>query len=164
MQKQHQRQHKVELVANLKSQFADAKAFLICDYKGLSVKKLEALRNKARAQGIKVQVIKNTLAHIAMKETGYSDLDLKETNVFLWGDDQIALSKLVFDFQKDHKDHFVLKAGLFDKESVSVAHVEAVSKLPSKEELMGMLLSVWTAPVRYFVTGLDNLRKAKEEN
>ncbi|PXA17135.1 50S ribosomal protein L10, partial [Staphylococcus pseudintermedius] len=94
MQKQHQRQHKVELVANLKSQFADAKALLICDYKGLSVRKLEALRNKARNQGIKVQVIKNTLAHIAMKETGYSDLDLKETNVFLWGDDQIALSKL----------------------------------------------------------------------
>lgn len=82
MQKQHQRQHKVELVANLKSQFVDAKALLICDYKGLSVKKLEALRNKARNQGIKVQVIKNTLAHIAMKEAGYSDLDLKEPMCF----------------------------------------------------------------------------------
>ena len=33
----------------------------------------------------------------------------------------------------------------------------------AKKELMGMLLSVWTAPARYFVTGLDNLRKAKEE-
>ncbi|WP_104748216.1 50S ribosomal protein L10 [Helicobacter cetorum] len=159
-----QKQHKVELVANLKAQFIDTQAILVCDYKGLSVSKLEALRNKARVQGIKVQVIKNTLASIAMEEAGCAHLDLKETNVFLWGDDQIALSKLVFAFQKEHKDHFALKAGLFEKESVSVAHVEAVSKLPSKEELMGMLLSVWTAPTRYFVTGLDNLRKAKEEN
>ncbi|WP_104760766.1 50S ribosomal protein L10 [Helicobacter cetorum] len=159
-----QKQHKIELVASLKAEFSNAQALLVCDYKGLSVSKLEVLRNKARVQGIKVQVIKNTLAHIAMKEAGCAHLDLKETNVFLWGDDQIALAKLVFAFQKEYKDHFALKAGLFDKESVSVSHVEAVSKLPSKEELMGMLLSVWTAPTRYFVTGLDNLRKAKEEN
>ena len=47
-------------------------------------------------------------------------------------------------------------------EIADAKHIEAVSKLPSKEELIGMLLSVWTAPARYFVTGLDNLRKQKE--
>lgn len=56
----------------------------------------------------------------------------------------------------------VVKSGYFEGEIVDAKHIEAVSKLPSKEELIGMLLSVWTAPARYFVTGLDNLRKQKE--
>jgi large subunit ribosomal protein L10 len=38
-----------------------------------------------------------------------------------------------------------------------------LSKLPGKEELLGMLLSVWTAPLRGMVTGLDNLSKKQEE-
>lgn len=56
----------------------------------------------------------------------------------------------------------VIKTGCLEGEVVDAKHIEAVSKLPSKEELIGMLLSVWTAPARYFVTGLDNLRKEKE--
>ncbi len=56
----------------------------------------------------------------------------------------------------------MIKSGYFEGVIVDLKHIEAVSKLPSKEELIGMLLSIWTAPARYFVTGLDNLRKQKE--
>lgn len=157
------KQEKVEIVEFLKAEFTQSSAIVVCDYKGIKTKQLEDLRDKSRALGVKVQVIKNKLAKIAMNEAQLPDNQLKDTNIFIWGEDQIALSKVVCKFASDNKDQFALKFGYFDKELVDVKHIEAISKLPSKDELIGMLLSVWTAPARYFVTGLDNLRKQKEE-
>ncbi|CRF46841.1 50S ribosomal protein L10 [Helicobacter heilmannii] len=157
------KEQKQELVSKLASAFSGMDALVVCDYKGLQVKHLEKLRNAARVQGISVQVIKNTLASLALKGANLPALELKESNVFIWGADQIALSKLVMGFAKEHKEHFIVKMGLYEKQAVDSKHIEAVSKLPSREELIGMLLSVWSAPARYFVTGLDNLRKAKEQ-
>lgn len=156
------KQEKIDIVNHLSSEFKDAIALIICDYKGLKVTNLEELRANARAANIKVQVIKNTLASIALKNAECADLGLKDTNIFLWAKDEIALSKVVCKFKDDNSEHFSLKVGLFDKKVVDAKHIESVSKLPSKEELIGMLLSVWSAPARYFVTGLDNLKKQKE--
>lgn len=155
---------KQELIDNLTQEFKAANALLLCDYKGTSVKSLEELRGLARAAGAKVQVIKNTLASIALKNSSYPDLDIKDTNIFIWGTDQIALSKIVVKFASANEASFSIKLGCFEGEKVDKAHIIAVSKLPSREELIGMLLSVWTAPARYFATGLDNLRKQKEQN
>lgn len=157
------KQEKVEIVEFLKSEFANSSAIVVCDYRGIKTKQLENLRNRSRDLNIKVQVIKNKLAKIAMNDAGLPENQLKDTNIFIWGEDQIALSKVVCKFAQESKDAFSPKFGYFDKELVDVNHIEAISKLPSKDELIGMLLSVWTAPARYFVTGLDNLRKQKEE-
>lgn len=158
------RQEKKQVVEYLSSEFKEASAFVVCDYKGLKVSYLEELRRAAKAANVKVHVIKNTLASIAVKNAEYPALELKDTNIFLWADDQIVLSKIICKFADAHSEHFSLKVGVFDGQVVDAKHIISVSKLPSKEELIGMLLSVWTAPARYFVTGLDNLRKQKEEN
>lgn len=157
------KQEKIQIVEHLSHEFKNAGALIVCDYKGLQVSHLEELRRTARAADMKVQVIKNTLASIALKNAECADLDLKDTNIFVWAEDQIALSKVVCKFADSHSEHFKLKVGLFDGQLVDAQHIVSVSKLPSKEELIGMLLSVWSAPARYFVTGLDNLRKQKEE-
>lgn len=155
------KQDKIELVNTLSSSFTDMN-IIVCDYKGLSVRDLESLRQSAFKAEAKVQVIKNTLATIAFKNANISGIDLKDTNIFIWSKDQISLAKIVQKFADSNKDKFIIKAGFFDGVAVDSKHIESVSKLPSKEELIGMLLSVWTAPARYFVTGLDNLRKSKE--
>ena len=150
------------LIESLSTEFQASNAIIVCDYKGLTVKELEVLRAEMRAQNAKVQVVKNTLASIALKNSNVEGLELKENNIFLWSEDQISLSKVVCKFSNSVGGKLVIKSGYFEGELVDSKHIEAVSKLPSKEELIGMLLSVWTAPVRYFVTGLDNLRKQKE--
>ena len=157
------REQKAVLINNLTDSFKDSSAMIICDYKGLQVKQLESLRNVCRDSGIKVQVIKNKLAAIALKNAGFLESELKDTNIYIWSNDQIVLSKVVCKFQEANADHFNVKFGYFDGEIVDSKHIVAVSKLPTRNELIGMLLSVWTAPARYFVTGLDNLRKQKEE-
>ncbi|MCE3039721.1 50S ribosomal protein L10 [Helicobacter anatolicus] len=158
------RQEKQALVENLSSEFKNANSLIVCDYKGLSVSKLEMLRKAARSSDAKVQVIKNTLAKIAFKNAGYPDFAINDTNIFVWSNDQISLSKFVVKFSEENKDLFSVKMGCFDGEIVNSDHIVSVSKLPSRDELIGMLLSVWTAPARYFVTGLDNLKKKKENN
>ena len=153
---------KTTLIERLSADFKGSNAIAICDYKGLSVKELEALRQSARESNAKVQVIKNTLATIALKNSGIEDLDLKDNDIFVWSEDQISLAKIICKFSSSINGKLVIKSGYFEGVIVDSKHIEAVSKLPSKEELIGMLLSIWTAPARYFVTGLDNLRKQKE--
>ncbi|PZT48828.1 50S ribosomal protein L10 [Helicobacter valdiviensis] len=157
------KQQKTALIENLSSEFKSSKAIAVCDYKGLTVKELESLRASARSSAAKVQVVKNTLASIALKNSGIEGLEFKENNLFVWGEDQISLAKTICKFSQSVGGKLVIKTGYFEGEVVDAKHIDAVSKLPSKEELIGMLLSVWTAPARYFVTGLDNLRKQKEE-
>ena len=110
----------------------------------------------------KVQVAKNSLASLAFEKSGVKDVSLSGTNIFLWSKDQISLSKIAVEFSKNNET-FEVKSAIIDNELVDTAMVESLSKLPGKEELLGMLLSVWTAPARNFVTGLDNLKAKKEE-
>lgn len=157
------KQKKIALVNDLTLSFKESNALIVCDYRGLQVKNLEKLRRIAEDSNIKIQVIKNKLANIAFKNAGFKEFELKDTNIFIWSNDQISLSKVVCNFAEHNSESFSVKFGYFDNEIVSSEHIIAISKLPSKEELIGMLLSIWNAPARYFVTGLDNLRKLKEE-
>ena len=91
-------------------------------------------------------------------------MEFRDTNLFAWGEDQVALAKILSKFATDTNGKFAIKNGFFEGEVVDAKHIDVVSKMPSRDELLGMLLSVWMGPARYFVTGLDNLRKQKEEN
>lgn len=153
---------KSALVEKLSSDFKGAQAIAVCDYKGLSVRELEKLRAEARKQNAKIQVVKNTLAKIALKNAGISGLDFRENNLFAWGEDQIALSKIICKFSESVGGKLVVKSGFYEGEVVDAAQIITISKMPSREELLGMLLSVWMGPARYFVTALDNLRKKQE--
>ncbi len=154
---------KSAIIETLSSEFKDCN-IAICDYKGLNVKQLESFRVAVYSENIKVQVIKNTLASIAFKNVGINDLKLKDTNIFVWGKDQIALAKAITQFATQTDGKFIIKHGFFEGSVVDVKYIDTVSKMPSRDELLGMLLSVWMGPVRYFVTAMDNLRKQKEEN
>ena len=89
---------KAEIIEVLSNEFKDAQGVIFCDYKGLSVSKLEALRKMARAKDAKVQVVKNTLATIALSKAELTGVTLKDTNILVWGADSIATSKIAADF------------------------------------------------------------------
>jgi large subunit ribosomal protein L10 len=152
---------KAEVIADLTSAFANTTAVVICDYKGLGVSELEVLRKAARAKDTSVQVVKNTLAAIALKNADMSGVEIKDTNIFIWSDDVIAAAKIAADFAKNN-DKFVIKAGYLDKEPADVAKIEAFAKLPGREELLGMLAATWMAPITNMAVGLDALRQKLE--
>jgi large subunit ribosomal protein L10 len=154
---------KNEVIDFLTGEFKGSEAIVVADYKGTSHKSLEELRKAAREAGVKVQVAKNSLVSIAVKNAEYEALELTGTNIFLWSEDQINACKVADKFASANKDTFAIKAGIIEGKAADVNTVNAFAKLPGREELLGMLAATWMAPVTNFTIGLDALRKKKEE-
>ncbi|MFA5455794.1 MAG: 50S ribosomal protein L10 [Sulfurimonas sp.] len=152
---------KAEIIEVLSNEFKEAQSVIFCDYRGLGVSKLENLRKMARAKDAKVQVVKNTLATIALTNAELTGVELKDTNILVWGADSVATSKIVADFAKEN-DKFVIKSAYVDRAPADAAKVEAFAKLPGREELLAMLAATWMAPITCFTIGLDALRQKKE--
>lgn len=157
------KQQKNEIIDYLTEEFKTSQAVVVCDYKGLTHKELESLRASARENGTKVQVIKNTLVTVAVKKAEIGDIELCGTNIYLWSEDQISACKVADKFASDNKDKFAIKSGIIEGQIADVARVNAFAKLPSRDELLGMLASVWMGPIRNFTIGLDALRRKKED-
>lgn len=157
------RSEKSEIIAKLEAEFKENEAIIVCDYRGLNVKKLEVLRNTAREQNVKVQVVKNTLANIALKNADKDGMALKDTNIFIWGD-QLSATKVAAKFEETNSELFKIKTAHIDGEVASVEKVKALSKMPSRDELIAMLLQVWNAPIQNFTIGLNALKEKKEQS
>jgi len=155
------RQNKEKVVEALTSEFETASTIIACGYTGLTVSELEELRISAREKDVKVQVVKNRLAKIALDKNDLAGLDLTNMNILLWGDDAITTSKIASKFASSNKK-FEIKSAFIDREIADVDKVEAFAKLPGREELLGMLAAVWMAPVRNWTIGLNALKEKKE--
>jgi len=156
------RTRKEELVAEMTEAFKDAGAIIVCDYKGMTVENLETVRNLAKDEDTNVKVIKNRLAMIALQNAGCEAVELKDTNLVIWGDTQVLPCKIADKAATQFKDHFSIKTGLIQGEVASLETINAMAKLPTRDELIGMLLNVWNAPVQNFTIGLKALADKKE--
>ncbi len=157
------RTRKEELVAEMTAEFKDAGAIIVCDYKGMTVENLEIVRNFAKDENSKVQVVKNKLARIALKNAGCEDIEFTDTNLVIWGETQVLPCKIADKAATDFKDSFAIKTGLIQGEVASMDTINAMAKLPTRDVLIGMLLNVWNAPVQNFAIGMDALSKKLEE-
>ena len=153
---------KAEVIADLTTAFTNTTAVVICDYKGLTCIELEDLRVLARAKDTSVQVVKNTLASVALNNAEMSGVEIKDTNILIWSNDVISAAKVATDFAKTN-EKLIIKSGYLDKVPADVAKIVAFAKLPGREELLGMLAATWMAPVTNMAVGLDALRIKLEE-
>ncbi len=154
---------KQQLVAELTDGFKDAGAIVVCDYKGMGVKDIESVRKMARETDAKVKIVKNTLASIALANTEHEKLDFVDMNMVIWGSDQIATCKIADKTATDFKEKFAIRSALLEGKAVDVNTVVSMAKLPGREELLGMLLNVWMAPIRNITIGLDRLAIKRQE-
>jgi large subunit ribosomal protein L10 len=153
---------KAEIIEVLSNEFKAAQSVIFCDYKGLTVSDIEGLRKLAREKDAKVQVVKNTLATISLTNAELTGVELKDTNILVWGADSVSTSKVVSDFAKKN-EKFVIKSAYVDREPADATKVEAFAKLPGREELLGMLAATWMAPLTCIGFGLNALREKKEQ-
>ncbi len=154
---------KNEIIESLTAEFKTSGAIVVADYRGSSHKALEELRVAAKEADAKVQVAKNSLVSVALKNAELPELELTGTNIFVWAEDQITACKIADKFAMANKETFSIKTGIIEGNAADVATINAFAKLPGREELLGMLAATWMAPVANFTVGLDALRKKKEE-
>jgi len=156
------RTEKEQLVAEMTADFKEAGAIIVCDYKGMTVPDLESVRAEAKAENNSVRVIKNTLASIALKNAGCDELALSETNLVIWGETQVLPCKIADNAATAFKEKFSIKTGLLEGKVADIETINAMAKLPTRDELIGMLLNVWNAPVQNFTIGLQALADKKD--
>ncbi|MBR2030158.1 MAG: 50S ribosomal protein L10 [Clostridia bacterium] len=155
---------KREIVDQIKDKIQRASSFVILDYKGLTVAEDTQLRNEFRKAEVEYRVLKNTLVKIALNELGYTDFDADLNGptavAFSYGD-AIAPSKVAAQSIKK-LNKMSIKCGMLDGKYVDEATVQALSKVPNKETLLAMLLSVLQAPIRGLAVALNEIAKKAE--
>ena len=150
-------QKQIDLNA-LTTELSNSKSAMIVSFNKLTVSKDQEFRHQLRAVGAKYQVVKNTIARLAVKGTPYEEASehFKGVTGIVWTEsDPVVLSKTVSKFIKDNADFFSFKAGVVDGKVVNLSQVEAIASLPSKEELISKLLYVINAQAQRIVTVIN---------
>jgi large subunit ribosomal protein L10 len=138
-------------------QLQAAEAVVVTDYRGLTVAQFRALRRALRAVGAEIHVIKNSLTTRALAAAGLESPEQLlhgPTALALFGEDLSGPAKALLAAVEDTK-LLSIKGGLLGGRVIDAADVEALSKLPTRPELLAILLGTIMAPQRQFVTVLQ---------
>ena len=142
---------KEDAVKALKDEFAGYDSFIFTDYRGMTVQQITDIRKALRKQEAAYRVVKNRYAKIAMKgleKNGVDDQMVGPTAVALVkGDSANTVAKALFQAAKDN-GKLEIKGGLVGGEIMSAEELEALSKLPTKLELIASLMGTMKAPVQ----------------
>jgi large subunit ribosomal protein L10 len=142
------------MMTQLRDELADNKSVLILDFKGLDAVAENRLRLDLRKKQIQMRALKNTLARKVFGELGFGDLSpyLTGPSVAVWGGPGVAeLAKEVSDQVKKLKKPEI-KGGSVDGTVIGAAQVEDITKLPSREELLGRVAAMALAPAQRIVS------------
>jgi len=154
-----------QAVADLQDKISKSKSIIIADYSGIDSAGQVNLRAQVAAAGGEFGVAKNRLFKVAVTDSvtdGKDNLDqaLNGPNAFLFSyEDAVAALKALFKFA-DGNENLEIKVGILDGKVLSFDEVQALSKLPSKPELIVKLIGQIQAPAY----GLVNVLSATTRN
>lgn len=153
-----QKEQQIEL---LKEKFEKANSVIIADHTGLNVAGLTVLRRDLRKAKAEFRVAKNTLLKIAAKEKGIENLGEKFTGptsmIFGFSDPSVP-AKIVYEFSKK-TDIPKVKAYILDNQLLTGSDFKRIAQLPSKEEVLAILMGSITGPISQFIMTLDGVTR-----
>ena len=157
------RAQKAETLEQLTQAFKEGKSIVFADYQGMNVAKVANLRKNLRNAGVEYIVSKKTLLKLAAKSVGI-ELNVANLPGMLGAgfarEDEMAGAKIIGDAGKDSPIKLV--SGVFEGKVVDQTYVIALSKLPSKDQLLGQLLSVINGPSAAFARVINARREQLE--
>ena len=170
------REQKATAIEELKKSFSDHQFFYLTDSSSMTVEQINKLRGLCFEKGIKVQVVKNTLAQKALEsfgeEEGYNQLydSLKGPTTIMFSSNSSVPAKVIKEFRADG-DKPTLKAAYIDKDVfIGDDQLDMLKALKSKEDLIGDIILLLQSPMKNVVGSLNSgsnviggLLKALEE-
>jgi large subunit ribosomal protein L10 len=149
---------KKEVVAEVSARLKKAQAVVLAEYRGLLVEDITVLRKEARASGVYLRVLKNTLARRAVQGTPFEKLSDQMVGPLAYGisDDPVAAAKVLHAYAKKN-EKLVIKGGAMPNYVMSVKEVGNLATMPSREELLAKLLGTMQAPIAKFVQTLNEV-------
>lgn len=150
---------KQAIVAEVNETASKAISAVMADYRGVSVDDMTALRKTAREAGVQVRVIRNTLARRAFEGTEFECLNeaLLGPNILAFSiEDPGAGARLFKDFAKENEE-FEIKALSVGGKLLPAEQIDALAKLPTRDQAISLLMAVMQAPVTKLAMTLNDI-------
>jgi large subunit ribosomal protein L10 len=156
------RKEKERIVEELQGALEGTKVAILSDYRGLNVGEMTVLRNQLRQASVNYRVVKNALIKLALKNTDLEPLIDQisgPTAVAFSYEDPISPAKILEQFGRE-QPKLEIKGGIVEGKLIDQAGVKRLAQIPSREVLLGRLVSVLGAGPTHLVTVLSlNLQK-----
>lgn len=151
-------EEKKALVAEVGAKIAQAQAMVLAEYRSLEVAEISQLRAKARASGVYLRVLKNTLARRAVADTPFAGLAQQMTGPLVYGisPDPVAVAKVLHEFARGN-DKLVIRAGAMLNQVMTSKEVATLAAMPSRQELLARLMATMQAPVAKLARTLNEV-------
>ena len=156
---------KAAIVDEVSEKFSAAASAVIVDYRGLTVDQVTRLRKQLRDANVEMKVIKNSILSRAAEKSGLEGLGevfTGPTAVAFSNEDVVAPAKIIDEFAKE-ADALEIKGGIIEGKVASIEEITALAKLPNRDGLLSMLLSVLQAPVRNVAYAVKAVAEKEEE-
>lgn len=153
------KQYKIDEVENLVEKLQAKSNLILTDYSGVNVKGLSILRDKLREKNAEYKVVKNNLFKLALKKVGQDGLDdfIKGPIAVAFVSDEIGdIAKILKDFGKE-QENFSFTAGVMDSVIYNQEQVKTIADLPSKEVLLGQVMSMINGPASGIAMGMNQI-------
>ena len=153
---------KQEAVAELTAKLQKSVAGVLVDYKGISVENDTKLRRSLREAGVEYAVIKNSLLRRSSEQADLGALGeglAGSTALAISESDPVAAAKILSEYAAASRGAFTIKGGFVEGGILDAAGVDALAKLPSREELLAQVLRGMSSPLSGMATVLNaNIR------
>ena len=157
-------EQKEKEVKELADKLKEAKMVLLTDYRGINVEDVTNLRTELRNAKAEYKVIKNNIIRRALEVNGESGLNelLEGPTAIVYGTgDYLEPAKIIYNFSKDN-DFYKIKGGIIDGKVMTAEEIITLAKLPSRQELLGMLAGALLGNISKLAVGLNEVCKQKE--
>ena len=156
---------KEQAVDKLTDELGRIKLAVMTDYRGLTVREVEELRQNLRDAGISYRVAKNTLLRLATKNNpalaGIDPNTFTGPMALAMGfDDEVAPARVIFQYAKKHDALEIVGAITEDGTVLSAAEVKALATMPTREQLIAQVVGTIAAPLTGFVTVMSGNLKS----
>ncbi len=156
------KEQKNNIVSDLKQNIEKKKSLVFIGFDGIDVKELTDFRETLKEQGNELKVAKKSLMKIALesKNIDFDPRKLEGEVAMVFGyEDELAPSKLSYNFSKKNQNVKIL-GGFLEDTFYEMGDIIKLAQLPSKEQLLGMLVGTLSAPATNLVGVLSgNMRK-----
>ena len=143
------RNEKAAVVDGVSAQVARSQTLALAEYRGLTVESLNKLRVDARAKGVYLHVLKNTLARRAVAGTPFEVAQGAMVGPLIYGfsEDAVAAAKVLSDFAKTN-DKLIVKGGAYAGKVLDANGVKALAAIPSREVLIAQVAGLLKSPIQ----------------
>jgi large subunit ribosomal protein L10 len=158
------RNEKAAVISDVSAQVAKSQTLALAEYRGLTVEALNKMRVDARAKGVYLHVLKNTLARRAVAGSPFEVASDAMVGPLIYGfsEDAVAAAKVIADFAKGN-DKLVIKGGAYAGKALNADGVKALASIPSKEVLLSQIAGLLKSPVQRTAAVLAALAAKKGE-